>query len=227
MIKAFVLLCRRDDLDAAAFRKHWREVHAPLARRLRQLRRYTQSDRLDFAIPGFPACPYDGISEIWFDDLATALALPQDPDYRSGLYLDEPNFIDRSRMQLLFTREHVIIESDQHERPPHGVKSMFFIKRRPDMSPRDFQDYWLRRHAPLVYDTPGLLRYLQCHTAPECYAAHTPPFDGVAELWWPDRPSFERAAASPAIVERQAPDWTNFVGPGTLAVLVEEHPVPL
>lgn len=38
------LLYRKDGMSLDAFRQHWREVHAPLARRMPGLRSYVQQD---------------------------------------------------------------------------------------------------------------------------------------------------------------------------------------
>src|SRR5690348_10656974 len=92
---------RRPELTPTEFRSHWREVHAPLVQRIATVRGYVQSTPLE------PA-PFDGVAEIWLDDLGALDALRGDPDYLEGAGLDEPRFIDMSRHTLLVTRERVI-----------------------------------------------------------------------------------------------------------------------
>jgi uncharacterized protein (TIGR02118 family) len=75
------------------------------------------------------------------------------------------------------------------------IKLMFCLRRLPNLSVEQFQDYWLNTHAPLVRSVAPLLRirrYVQCHRfedarlAPVVVARSTSlaPYDGVAELWW-------------------------------------------
>lgn len=63
----------------------------------------------------------------------------------------------------------------------------------------------------VVPKTLGLLRSGQCHVSPETYAEGMPTYDGVAELWWPDLASAERAAASPEFRVEQLNDARQFV----------------
>lgn len=75
------------------------------------------------------------------------------------------------------------------------IRLVFPLRRKSDMTREEFQDYWLRSHAPLVAgfaNDMGLLRYVQTHTitSPMNQAAQAargdmePEYDGVAELWW-------------------------------------------
>jgi len=75
------------------------------------------------------------------------------------------------------------------------IRLVFALRRKPGLSLAEFQDYWLRRHAPLVasFGTDlNIHRYVQTHTleTPGNAAAQAqrgsmePQYDGVAELWW-------------------------------------------
>jgi uncharacterized protein (TIGR02118 family) len=76
------------------------------------------------------------------------------------------------------------------------VKLMFCLRRLPNLSTEQFQEYWLNTHAPLVRMVAPALRirrYVQCHSfvdalmAPAMAARRgsvVAPYDGVAELWW-------------------------------------------
>jgi uncharacterized protein (TIGR02118 family) len=92
------------------------------------------------------------------------------------------------------------------------------------MKVAEFQDYWRNRHAPLVPRPPHLLRYVQCHVLPELYESDTPPpYDGVAELWWPDLVKFRESWASPEMQVEQFSDTRNFIdGENMVALLAEE-----
>lgn len=224
MIKGFALIPRKPDLSRQQFHRHWREVHAPLARRIKTLRRYVQSHRLPDAIPGVREAPYEGIAEIWFDDLETGLGLGSDPDYLEGAYRDEPNFIAKEGPTFLMTRENIVVPGPALAADAPGVKAVFLLKRKPGMSVTAFQDYWRNKHAPLVPRTPGLRHYVQCHVAPELYQSDpAPAFDGVAELSWSDLESFRSAWASDAFRVEQLPDAANFLDfETTVTLLVEE-----
>lgn len=68
------------------------------------------------------------------------------------------------------------------------------------MTREDFQRYWHTTHGPLVVeraDVLGIRRYRQIHTTREGRADAPPGFDGVAELWFdqrPDSPELRQAA---------------------------------
>ena len=61
MFKAIILLARRTDMTADAFRTWWLDEHAPLAAQLPEVRRIVFNVIDD-------ADEYDGVSELWFDD---------------------------------------------------------------------------------------------------------------------------------------------------------------
>lgn len=74
------------------------------------------------------------------------------------------------------------------------IKLSFCLRRLPELTREQFQDYWLDRHAPLVREVAPALRirrYVQSHTADIASISAavearggTPAYDGVAELWW-------------------------------------------
>lgn len=220
MIKTYIFLPKRTDLSDEQFRRHWRDVHAPLSLQVRAIRGYIQAHRLAASSSYFGQVPYCGIAEVWFDDLSTATDLPNNPEYLDGLHLDEPNFLDQSGLAAISTEEHVVVAGDGDPAELGGVKSMFLVERKRGMSVADFRSYWKEQHAPLVIGTPGLRRYVQSHTALETYDDGDPVFDGVAELWWEDLDAFDRSLKSSEFTERQAPDLPNFARPG-MALLAE------
>lgn len=82
MIKLTFCLTRKADLSWSEFSDYWGDVHAPLVHEraeVLRIRRYlqvrtVQDDALHSAFQarngGSPA-PYDGVAELWFDDLAS------------------------------------------------------------------------------------------------------------------------------------------------------------
>jgi len=224
MFKLFALIPKKPDISNEQFHRHWREIHAPLALRIKTVQRYVQSHRLPQSIPGFSASPYEGVAEAWLDSVETASGFRTNPDYLEGAHKDEPNFIDTSSLTFLLTRENVVVPGPAFAKDTSAVKCLFLVKRKPGMSVAEFQEYWRAKHAPLVPRTPHLLRYVQCHVLPETYESDTPPaYDGVAELWWPDVAKFQESWQSPELQVEQLHDARNF-GDGTssTALLVEE-----
>ena len=74
------------------------------------------------------------------------------------------------------------------------IKLTFCVRRKDEISEKDFHDYWLNEHGPLVKKHAkalGINRYVQTHAidipanAGAAAARGAPErLDGVAELWW-------------------------------------------
>jgi uncharacterized protein (TIGR02118 family) len=88
------------------------------------------------------------------------------------------------------------------------VKLVFCLRRRPELSAEEFHRYWREEHAPLVraaLPALGAVRYVQVRTVADerlNAALRRPrggpePFDGIAEVWWPDRATFDASPATP------------------------------
>jgi len=222
MIKIFYLIPKRPDISDEQFHRHWREVHAQFALRITGLRRYVQSHRIKHGGFGL-SCPYEGVAEVWFDSLEAARQMQQSREYREGAFADEPNFIDTSRLAWIATQENVVLDGPAMAKDTPGVKALFFPKRKPALSVADFQTYWRTKHGPIVPKTPGLRRYVQCHVLSETYQGSVPTYDGVAELWWPDLTSLEKAALSPEFRVEQLNDARQFVDADHLEGFVAEE----
>ena len=117
MVK-LVFCCRRNpDLSREEFQRYWLEEHAALVRSLRDaipsMLRYVQSHTLD--TPANDAVrasrgsaePYDGITEVWFDEIGG----PSTEEAAAAgrrLLEDERKFIDFARSSVFYTEEHEI-----------------------------------------------------------------------------------------------------------------------
>jgi len=121
MAVKLVFCCRRDPaMSREEFSRYWLDSHAPLVRRLRralpQMRRYVQSHTLDSPIQqairdGRGSCEaYDGITEVWFDDLASIAGDGSDAALEAAQQLleDERRFLDLERSSVFVTEEHEI-----------------------------------------------------------------------------------------------------------------------
>ncbi|MDB5986219.1 MAG: hypothetical protein JWR16_1272 [Nevskia sp.] len=122
MIKLVYCLRKRADMPEKEFRRYWRVDHAPLVTRLAQAiraKKYIQSytvepelNALLLASRGL-ATPYDGITEVWWDDadsLRAALASKEGQAAFAALLQDEAKFIDFSQSRVFITEEHPIFE---------------------------------------------------------------------------------------------------------------------
>jgi uncharacterized protein (TIGR02118 family) len=113
MLKLSILMVRRSDLTYEAYLKYWREVHAPLfaaqSESKKYVRRYIQDHRTGDSLPGTTASNFDGIAEIWFDDIAGAKAFFESDGYRKNVIPDEEAFMDRKRCELLYTHEYSVM----------------------------------------------------------------------------------------------------------------------
>lgn len=69
---------------------------------------WCRSHRL--TVPGDKYRPdYDGIAELWFDDVEALLAARQSPEWKASSE-DEANFIDHSKIASFVSEEHIILD---------------------------------------------------------------------------------------------------------------------
>jgi uncharacterized protein (TIGR02118 family) len=95
------------------------------------------------------------------------------------------------------------------------IKLVFALRRKPELSLDEFQDYWRNTHAPLVAERAEVLnirRYVQVHTLDQAglhgafqrrNGGAPAAFDGVAELWFDSLESFG-GGDDPAVRQAQA-----------------------
>lgn len=106
MVKLVCLINRPHGMTHGAFRAWWLGHHAHVAARLPGLRRYTISVAQDMA--GAPAA-YDGVAELWFDDVAAMdAAFASEEGQRCAR--EDRELI--GRRTVLLTEEHVIRDGD-------------------------------------------------------------------------------------------------------------------
>ena len=97
------------------------------------------------------------------------------------------------------------------------VKLVYVIRKRADVSEKDFHEYWLKTHGPLVRGFAKSMRakkYVQSHTVFEDAGKQirgTRPkmnetYDGITEVWWDNLDDFN-AGGDPA--ERQGSAGTT------------------
>lgn len=122
MIKLVYCLRRRADLPAPEFYRYWLEQHGPLVRKLAKAigaRKYIQSHTAmpelnDAFLQSRGLAPaYDGITEVWWDDvdaLKAGMATPEGQAAHRALLEDERKFIDFKQSRVFMTQEHSIFD---------------------------------------------------------------------------------------------------------------------
>ena len=109
MVKAIVLLNRNPSLSPEQFRKHYEEVHAPLAQRLfpfitKYVRHYVTTAPFS---PAGKEPKFDCITEEWFDNMEAFQTMLDIYGSESGRPIreDEKELFDMTRLQYLFVEE--------------------------------------------------------------------------------------------------------------------------
>ncbi|MBI5614652.1 MAG: EthD domain-containing protein [Gammaproteobacteria bacterium] len=122
MIKLVYCLRKRADVSAGDFHRYWLETHGPLVRGFAaaiKARKYIQSHTILPEINALfvesrgLAAPYDGITEVWWDDeaaLQAGMASPEGQEAHRRLKEDEATFIDFTASRVFMTREHLIFD---------------------------------------------------------------------------------------------------------------------
>jgi uncharacterized protein (TIGR02118 family) len=107
MIKLVYCIAKRTELTDEEFFRYWKNVHGPIGARIPRLRKLVQSHRI--SIPGDKFRPdYDGIAELWFDNVEDLLTARQSPEWKASSD-DEANFIDHTKVAYVVTEEQVIL----------------------------------------------------------------------------------------------------------------------
>jgi uncharacterized protein (TIGR02118 family) len=94
MLKFMVVVYRRPDLTSEEFRRHFEQVHGPLAKKLPGLKKYTQNYVCADATRELPG--WDAIVELYFDDWAAMEAAWASPQGAAS-DADLPKFADMTR----------------------------------------------------------------------------------------------------------------------------------
>lgn len=113
MIKLTILLTRNPKLPYDAFIEHHKTRHAELFMSIPAVkdtvRRYIQQHAIQTELPGLPPIKYDGITELWFDDIDALGRCFSDPEYLAKVRPDEENFLDLQACEFILSTEHPIL----------------------------------------------------------------------------------------------------------------------
>ena len=109
MIKFTILLRRNPSMTHDQFVAYHRDNHAGLFASLpevrQHVRRYVQCHTVPATIPGLPPVTFDGITEVWFDDVAGLEAVFSSDSYMRTIRPDEAKFLDLHGREFVLTTE--------------------------------------------------------------------------------------------------------------------------
>lgn len=107
------------------------------------------------------------------------------------------------------------------------IKVLALLTRKDGISHTEFVRHWFNIHGPLALAVPGIRRYVQSHITGTRSRPDIPELDvdvdGIAELWYDDMESFERAAGTPEM-KRLTDDGALFIG-RIKTYLIEERQI--
>ena len=106
---------------------------------------------------------------------------------------------------------------------------MAYLRAKPHLTHEQFVDHWLNIHGAAALSVPGVRRYVQSHivgtrTRPDIPETNVE-IDGIAELWYDDMETAQRAAASPEM-KRLTDDGALFIGQIKSYVIDEKQIIP-
>lgn len=116
MIKFTILLKRNPALSHDQFVAHHKTVHADLFMSMpvvqKTVRGYIQQHAVPVALPGLPAVKYDGITELWFDNVEALAECFSDQDYLETVRPDEAVFLDLHGCDFIVSTENKVYPED-------------------------------------------------------------------------------------------------------------------
>ena len=113
MIKFTILLVRNRALTHAAFVEHHKSVHAALFMSVpvvkETVRRYVKQHAMPVELPGMPPVKYDGITELWFDDIDALGRCFSDAEYMAKIRPDDASFLDLAACDFIVSTENTVL----------------------------------------------------------------------------------------------------------------------
>ena len=109
MIKLVYCITKKPGLTDEEFLCYWENVHGPIGARIPGLRKLVQSRRLTVPGDSRPS-DYDGMAELWFNDVEALLAARRSPEWKASGE-DEVKFIDHKKVAYFVSEERVILDN--------------------------------------------------------------------------------------------------------------------
>jgi len=113
MVKFSILLRRHPDMSHEDFVYYHKNKHAPLFTSLAEVqqhvRKYIQCHTLPVKMEGLPEPEYDGITELWFDDVESIAKVFISAKYMEIIRPDEAKFLDLHQCGFLISTENAVL----------------------------------------------------------------------------------------------------------------------
>lgn len=229
VIKSISFLARKPGMTREAFLEHWLNVHAPMWPTIPGLRGYIVNtiaqDHSRADVAGLGMAPFDGIAQLWYDDLEARAHAGASAEGRAW-HADGGTIIGGIRT-FVTEEQHVLPLSGP--RPP--IKALSIIQRRPDHSSEQFQRHWRDVHGPMAKDVPEVRGFTLSGIVEEQFRHDIEPLpmdgpvDGFAESWVDSLEARARMVASPEAKTWFA-DGATFLGKVKTVVLTEKVLLP-
>jgi uncharacterized protein (TIGR02118 family) len=109
------------------------------------------------------------------------------------------------------------------------IKVLGLLTRKDGISHEEFVRHWFDIHGPLAHAVPGVRRYVQSHivgtrTRPDIPETDVE-VDGIAELWYDDMETMQRAGATPEM-KALTDDGALFISRIKTYVIEERQIIP-
>jgi hypothetical protein len=197
MIKLTLGVARRADWSRQEWLTHYTERHGPLAAGLklfgRHCLRYVQNYALtppaDFIIED----RVDGVSELWFEDVASLQAAYADPGYMNLLRPDELSFCNLNSIIGGVGREYVILAEAMDESDKKWVRKcrsrlLVYRKAAEGISNAGLQRDWLEG-AEVISRQENFRHYLRGYVQTHLQSDESPlpgtcPYGAIDEFWF-------------------------------------------
>jgi uncharacterized protein (TIGR02118 family) len=220
MIHKHIFVHAKPGMSEQDFFTYWKDVHAVrYGKKIKQAKGYLINTRVPFG-PEQGDPPFQGVAEVWVENVEDELAFAQSKEYLEGSRLDEPNFLAWWQMFALDTTDDVVVEPPVGDWP--GVKVFVVTKRKPGMSLDEYRTYGREVHAKKVAKLPGLRGYVICRVNDGHYAVGESLLDTVSMLWFDSTDAIASAQQSDVFKNEVAPDLASFVDQRYFHVLVTE-----
>ncbi|MFN8626936.1 MAG: EthD domain-containing protein [Candidatus Binatia bacterium] len=185
MLKVIALIKRRADLARTEFRRHYEEIHVPLAlRHIDQFRKYVRN-HVTAEVAGGPP-NFDCLTELWYADdaaLQRVRAYLQAPA-AAPICRDELTFMAKPENVFFAVEEHVV--RARSATAPAALTKLVVLAARPAGESVDV--FRGRYAAALPAWLDGLPEPLECvHNTVQSTAAAAAPWDVITMLWYAAR----------------------------------------
>ncbi len=230
MIKSISFLARKPSLSREDFVRHWLDVHVPMCHAVPGLRGYAVSTVVEHQsrpdVPSLPMGEFDGVAQVWFDSLEARAQAAASAEGKRW-HADGGTIIGGIRSFV--TRERFIVPVPSN-RP--AFKTLSVIKRKPELSAKEFHHEWAMVHAPMARAVPGLRGFTLSEIVEEQFRpdiaplALDGPLDGFTESWW-DSPQSRAQMVASAEGKAWFAHGSTFIGHVRSILLQERVVVPV